>query len=291
MYLTNPNQVREYFADPVLANSKGHELISDVLISYFESQTCAAWAAAVGTAHEMIPGPGPMAYNEKAKSPTDAKGLFGGVAQRKGAAGAAAPDEDEPHADPNPAPVAFAEPGTRQLSEQLYPNLKVPQALIGARPADYAEHSFEEVSPFCISANDLVNPLPPSIFSGSGWEVFHPPPASVELSSHAHYWYSSLPTSRLRVGLQVGAGEIGIYYLKEPASHVGPGSAVECWVDDNYSGAVVIENAGSIGEPIPTYAYHLNCHNTWTDDHTLQTRNHRPQRAARFTLRRVHVDR
>lgn len=195
-------------------------------------------------------------YQEKTKTPTDARGLFGGVAQRKGAAGAAAPEDPEAAdtgVNANPAHVAFAEPGTRQLSEQLYPNLKVPQARIGARPADYIERSFEEVSPFCVSANDLINPLPPSMFSGSGWEVFHPAPGFAELSSHAHYWYSSLPTSKLRVGLQVGAGDVGIYYLNEPASEVGLGSAIECWVDDNYSGAVVIDNSAQVSEAIPTY--------------------------------------
>lgn len=254
MYLNGPSQVQRYFADPILANSQGHELIADVLISYFQSQICAAWSSAVGTAHELIPGPGPIVYNEKAKTPTDARGLFGGVAQRKGAAGAAAPEDDtaDGGANANPAPVAFAEPGTRQLSEQLYPHLKVPQARIGARPADYAARSFEEVEPFCVSANDLINPLPPSMFSGSGWEVFHPQPGSAELSSHAHYWYSSLPTSKLRVALQVGAGDIGIYYLREPTSEVGLGSAVECWVDDNYKGAVVIENSAQVDEAVPT---------------------------------------
>ena len=258
MYLNSPSSVQRYFADAMLANAYGHELLSDVLVSYFQSQVCSAWASAVGTAPEVIPGPGPMVAQEKAKTPTDARGLFGGVAQRKGAAGAAAPEDPESGdagVNANPARVAFAEPGSRQLSEQLYPNLKVPQARIGARPADYVDRSFEEVSPYCISANDLINPLPPSIFSGSGWEVFHPHPGSSELTSHAHYWYSSLPTSKLRVGLQVGAGDIGIYYLKEPASEVGLGSAVECWVDDNYNGAVVIENAAQIGESIPTYVH------------------------------------
>lgn len=200
-----------------------------------------------------------LCSTRRQKTPTDARGLFGGVAQRKGAAGAAAPDDpadSNPAPNANLAPVAFAEPGTRQLSEQLYPNLKVPPSRIGQRPADYAARVFEEVKPFCVSANDLINPLPPSMFSGSGWEVYHPPPGSADLSSYAHYWYSSLPTSKLRVGLQVGAGDIGIYYLKEPAGEVGLGSAVECWVDDNYAGAVVIENAAQIGEATPAYVFY-----------------------------------
>jgi hypothetical protein len=52
--------------------------------------------------------------------------------------------------------------------------------------------------------------------------------------------------------MQVGAGDIGVYFLKEPVREVGEGSSVECWVDDNYAGAKVIENAGDVGEPVPS---------------------------------------
>ena len=48
-------------------------------------------------------------------------------------------------------------------------------------------------------------------------------------------------------------GDIGVYYLREPVGVVGEGSSVECWVDDNYAGAKVIENAADIGDAIPTY--------------------------------------
>ena len=54
--------------------------------------------------------------------------------------------------------------------------------------------------------------------------------------------------------MQVGAGDIGIYYLKEPVSQIGEGSTVECWVDDNYAGAKVVENAAEVGEPVPALA-------------------------------------
>ncbi len=53
------------------------------------------------------------------------------------------------------------------------------------------------------------------------------------------------------MGVQVGAGDIGIYYLREPSTQVGLGSAVECWVDDNYAGAKIIENAAQISEATP----------------------------------------
>lgn len=52
----------------------------------------------------------------------------------------------------------------------------------------------------------------------------------------------------------MGAGDIGIYYLREPMGNadIGEGSAVECWVDDNYGGARVIENAADVQESTPT---------------------------------------
>jgi hypothetical protein len=72
------------------------------------------------------------------------------------------------------------------------------------------------------------------------------------LSTAAHYWYSTFPTSRLRIPIQVAAGGVGIYYLKESAKDIGEGSAVECWVDDNYSGAKFLENVASGVEAVPT---------------------------------------
>ena len=43
--------------------------------------------------------------------------------------------------------------------------------------------------------------------------------------------------------------------LFEGAGVVGEGSSVECWVDDNYAGAKVFENAADIGDAIPTYVF------------------------------------
>ena len=48
-----------------------------------------------------------------------------------------------------------------------------------------------------------------------------------------------------------------MYYLREPVGVVGEGSSVECWVDDSYAGAKVIENAAHIGDGIPTYVLSL----------------------------------
>lgn len=249
--MENPSSINKYFTDPVLANSAGHEVIADVLISYFQTQTCNAWAAITGHSSEAIPSAAaPVWADGQAKQPTDARGLFGGVAQRKGAAAGVVAEEG---AGMNPALVVDRDAAGRipPLAAQD-PRLRVPPVRINSRPADLEATPFEEVAPYCVSANDLVNPLPLSMFAGSGWAAYHPPPGAAELSSHAHYFYSALPTSKFRVNVQVGAGDVGVYYVRESAAQVGDGSAVECWVDDNYPGAVVIENAADVGEPTPT---------------------------------------
>ncbi len=129
--------------------------------------------------------------------------------------------------------------------------LRLPPARIGSRPTD--EREFEEVQPFCVSANDLINPLPPSLFYGSGWHAQHPPIGVSQVSSYSHYWYSSLPSSKLRVPIKVGSGEIGVYYLREPFADVEEtGSSVQCWVDNNYGGAKALYNAADVGEATPT---------------------------------------
>ena len=250
--MSDPSSVNQYFEDPILANPAGHEVLADVLISYLQSQVCTTWAAITGHSAEALPSPAAPVYPDgQAKQPTNARGLFGGVADRKGAAGAAPPEKGQIDR------AAFAalpvqNNADRERTPNQDPRLRVPAMRIDSRPADLESRAFEEVAPYCVSANDLVNPLPLSMFQGSGWAAFHPPAGAAELSSHAHYFYSALPTSRLRVNIQIGAGDVAVYYVKEPAKDVGEGSAIECQVDDNYQGAVVIRNAGSVGEPTPT---------------------------------------
>jgi hypothetical protein len=55
----------------------------------------------------------------------------------------------------------------------------------------------------------------------------------------------------------VGAGDIGVYYLQEPISQIGEGSAVQCWVDDNYGGAKVLENAADVADASPKYVFYF----------------------------------
>jgi hypothetical protein len=235
-YIANPASITKYFTDAILANPEGHGVISEILISYFQSQICSAWDIATGQSYDSVPiltgGDG------------EPHGLFGGVGQRKGAAPPTPNDDKDAAGDPLGAVKAAAAP------LPVYPQLRVPPSLINTR-AD-SGRSFEEVKPFCASANDLINPIPPSLFYGSGWFAYHPPMGSGQ-AEILHYWYSTLPTSKLRIPIMVGAGDIGVYYLKEPigSGDGGEGSAIECWVDDNYGGAVIIENGANVPSSTP----------------------------------------
>jgi hypothetical protein len=253
-FIDEPTSVDRYFADDVLANPAGHDILADVLISYFQSQICSAWAAATGQSIDGLPPLLSPIVPDNSKQPTDARGLFGGVGQRKGSQ----PENKEGNVvaggpgagNQNPGGQGKAVPGKQQGAFHIQ---AIPLAMIDTRPGDFDKRAYEEPTPFCASANDLVNPLPPSIFDGTGWAAYHPPTGTNAISSASHYWYSSQPMSRLRVGVNLGAGDVGVYYLKEPKSVVGLyGSSVHCWVDDNYAGRVEISNAGDVGEPTPT---------------------------------------
>ncbi|KAF9556092.1 Cap64 protein [Agrocybe pediades] len=236
-YMRDPNSINKYYVDPVLASVAGHDLITDVLVAYMQSQICTAWSIAHGQAFDSVP-------LHHAGESGESHALFGGVGQRKGV-----PEPDEKKAAAADANRIKAD--NAALLKELTAHqalLNVPPGRINTRPN--SGRPYEEVAPFCVSANDLINPLPPSLFYGSGWSAYHPSTSGgSSLQTTAHYWYSTLPTSKLRIPIQVGAGDIGIYYLREPVSNVGEGSSVECWVDDNYGGAKVIENAADIGEP------------------------------------------
>ncbi|KAJ7241721.1 hypothetical protein B0H12DRAFT_1133484 [Mycena haematopus] len=238
-YMRDPDSIARLYTDPVLASPAGHELLSEALIAYLQSQICTAWAVATGTSFDAVP------LRTTFDPPTgDNHGLFGGVGRRKGVPEPDAKDSDAA----DDAKLALA-----PSSNLVHPTLYVPRARIASRPND--NRPFQEIAPFCVSANDLINPLPPSLFYGSGWYAFHPNMGSSSLNTKAHYFHSTLPTSKLRVPIMVGAGDVAVYYLKEPVKEVGEGSAVECWVDDNYAGARTLENAADVSEPTATLYY------------------------------------
>lgn len=236
-YMRDPDSIARFYTDPVLASPAGHELISDALIAYLQSQICTAWDVANGASFDAVP------LRTTFDPPTgDVVRPLGGLGQRKGV-----PDAEDSNAadDAKLPPAPSFSPVHTELS---VPASRMSTRLKGNRPS-------EEIAPFCVSANDLINPLPPSLFYGSGWHAFHPSMGSSSLNTMAHYFHSTLPTSKLRVPIMVGAGDIAVYYLKEPVSAVGEGSAVECWVDDNYAGARTLENAADVAETTAALYY------------------------------------
>jgi len=175
-YLAQPEESRkEFYTDAILANSNGHELIADVLTSYFQSQICAGWAATMGHAFDV-----PYMLPSSASAET------------------AAPAQGE-DLDAQGGGLAASQRAT-----------KVPQAFLLDKPSDILK--FREVHPFCVSANDLINPLPPSHFFGSGWLAHHPGKGAAK--EEKHYWYSEIGGSRMRVPVELSAGDVAIYYLQ-----------------------------------------------------------------------------
>ncbi|KZP21289.1 hypothetical protein FIBSPDRAFT_788380 [Athelia psychrophila] len=233
-FIASPNSIKKYFTDPVLANKAGHGILADVLIAYMQSQICTAWDIATGHSFESVP--------VATVAGAEPKGLFGGIGQRKG----------PPTPDKDLADVLGTEAKKAGPILPPYPQLSVPPSLISTLPE--SDRPFEEVRPFCASANDLINPLPPSLFYGSGWNAFHPD-GNAGQSELLHYWYSTLPTSKLRIPINIGAGDVAVYYMKEPIGGDNEeASAIECWVDDNYGGAKVIESGGDVDSPTPALA-------------------------------------
>lgn len=73
-----------------------------------------------------------------------------------------------------------------------------------------------------------------------------------QAGAQGYYWYSTLPTSKLRVPVKLHAGDVAIYYMMEPRSgskDEAPG--VMCWVDDNVAGGVEVYGQGDVGSSTP----------------------------------------
>jgi hypothetical protein len=240
-YLLNPQKVRSsYFLDPILANAKGHELLSDVIIAYLESEICQVWdAAALEADLAGLPlpniGGGGLAGgilgdeleggSAGGKAGSGGGALLGGIGLRQGSdPGPDGDDDASKDKDKSGNNAVGMRSGRASYS-------RVPPFRIGDKPTT-VQH-FREIKPNCASANDLINPLPSSVFAGSGWQPISPRPDDED---ERHYWYTETPGSLLKIPVKVGAGDIAVYYLKGRQSD-GWGTVL-CWVDDNTGGAV-----------------------------------------------------
>jgi hypothetical protein len=217
-YVRNPDRTLEtYYIDPVLPNDAGHKVLADTLIHYFQSQICVGWSAALGYSFDV------PAFGSDGSISSDAQRLFGWLGGRKD--------------------VGKEKPGS---ASSIQDHLKLPPFLMETLPSEVS--SFKEVQPYCVSANDLINPLPSSLFSGSGWSLHHPPPGSGD--ENEHYWHANSPNSRLRIPIKVSAGDVAVWYMREP---IGKNySLCSCWVDNNYSGGWVLAASGEEEEARPT---------------------------------------
>lgn len=81
------------------------------------------------------------------------------------------------------------------------------------RPHDVEQ--FREIEPFCVAASDLISPLPPSLFYGSGWHTYHPPKNAI--TEDRHYWYvtSSNHVVSKRLHASVAYTRCSTQYLPE----------------------------------------------------------------------------
>lgn len=184
-YLSHPEESRaSFYTDPVLANPEGHQLIADILISYMMTQICAGWAATMGHAFD-VPYMGAAAFE------TDPHQVALGSGSGSGKS------EDD----------LAAEGGGMAAKMRA---IRVPQARLSDRPSDILR--FREVKPFCVAANDLINPLPPSHFFGSGWFAHHPKKGAG--ADEKHYWYAEIGGSKFRVPVSLSAGDVAVYYLQ-----------------------------------------------------------------------------
>ena len=191
--MRDPKSIQKYFVDPVLASPSEHELISKMLVAYFQSQICTAWSVATGSSYEALP----VHTAGSEAGAGDAHGPFGGIGQRPAVS---EPEKDlaaDAAAEKKMAAAAAAAvmKDRGDFSSHL---LTVPSGRTNTRPN--GNRPFEEIAPFSVSANDLINPLSPSLFYGSGWYAHHPSGSGGDaLITAAHYWYSALPTSKLRI--------------------------------------------------------------------------------------------
>ena len=265
-YLLNPQKVRQsYFLDPILANAKGHELLADTIIAYLESEVCQVWDAAAleadlaGLPMPNVGGglPGGILGDDAGADGSRGSGggsgaggaLFGGMGLRHGS-DAGLDGEDAAAAGGKDGKDGASGAGNNAVGMRSgrASYSRVPPFRIMDKP-NSVQH-FREIKPNCASANDLINPLPSSVFAGSGWQPVSPRPDDED---ERHYWYTETPGSLLKIPVKVGAGDIAVYYLKGKQSD-GWGTLL-CWVDDNTGGAVELRGSWDrdYGQPTVTH--------------------------------------
>lgn len=222
-----------FLADQLHPNARGHRLLSDILVSYLESQLCLL-------DHYGLPVVPPIEHTIATSDPSssliDVNFDMPQPLRVDGAVDWTKPpdgweetfNEDNLEAIGNERRL-FALPQTpyaipffpmfAPLVESIDPNKPDPSS-----PSHILDLRQPEL--FCADANDAKNPMQPT--SHEGWEPF-------VWNGEKHYWVSSEVDARIRVEVKVNAGRIAVYYFR--SQHYDLGDAL-CWVDDNEKGAI-----------------------------------------------------
>lgn len=123
-----------------------------------------------------------------------------------------------------PLSIGHVDKATLAKSSDLPP-------LLNSRPADLYRRK-PSIVPYCTSASDRITPMHPHL--SKDWKLVDDNKKS---EIWQNYWYTETAGARLRVPIQTSAGDVGIYHYVVSESEAG---MARCWVDDNESGAVLI---------------------------------------------------
>lgn len=212
-YLLNSTQVSQtHFLDPILMNESGHTLLADAAIAYLQSEICAHIEAVHYDGSFHEHGTESLLDYESTESASPTE--FAG-------------DADIEHKD-----------GSNAESD-------VPPFLMLDTPD--GNWRSRDIVPYCFTANALLHPLPNDALRGTGWTREDAAGFDKKAS-----WFSETPGSRLRIPIEVSAGDVSVRFSQQPIEQ-GYGRA-SCWVDDNSSGAVVLVGVTSGPEEVVRYA-------------------------------------
>lgn len=236
-YLRFPSSTKRSFFQPdgVHPNIRGHRVLADILIGYFERQLCVL---------DAIGPPRAQTLDETLQTALtfdeliDVQASVDWVIDYDPVASA-----DWQHSyDPELADVLaserrmlvgpaspFAVPPTPifQPIRDILPEDDPQVGWSAGRDPPNAAHILDLIQPkpFCADANDKERPLTPSRVDG--WRAW-------DFRGEKHYWVSDTPGARISVDIDVAEGRIAVYYFRSSRYDLGD---AKCWVDDNESGA------------------------------------------------------
>lgn len=237
-YLRFPSSTKRSFYQPdgVHPNIRGHRVLADILIGYFERQLCVLDALGpprAQTLDETLQTG--LTFDELVDVSADVDWVidYDPVAsadwKHSYDADLAETLANEKRLFVGPA-SPFAVPPTPifQPIRDILPEDDPQVGWSAGHDPPSAAHILDLIQPkpFCADANDKENPLTPSRVDG--WRAW-------DFRGEKHYWISDTPGSRISVDIDVSEGRIAVYYFR--SSHYDLGDA-KCWVDDNERGAV-----------------------------------------------------